>query len=69
MHTAERRRSIPELGIVALRHPRECEGKVLPEGTTGTVVYVYRDGSGYEVEFAEPFHCVLTVGADDIQPV
>jgi Domain of unknown function (DUF4926) len=69
MHTAERPRSIPELSIVSLKRSRECEGKVLPEGTTGAVVYAYRDGAGYEVEFAEPFHCVLTVGADDIQPV
>ena len=60
--------SIPELSIVALTHPHECKGKVLPEGTTGAVVFAYRDGAGYEVEFDEPFHCVVTVERDDIRP-
>jgi hypothetical protein len=60
---------IPELSIVALRHSRKCDGKVLPEGATGAVVHAYRDGAGYEVEFEEPFHCVVTVGRDDIRQV
>jgi hypothetical protein len=61
--------SIPELALVALRKSREYEGGVLPEGTTGTVVFVYRDAVGYEIEFDEPFHCVVTLARDDIQPV
>ena len=69
MCSAELPRSIPELSIVALRQPRECQGKTLPAGTIGAVVYVYRDGAGYEVEFAEPFPCVVTVHQDDIRPV
>ncbi|MGH7116885.1 MAG: DUF4926 domain-containing protein [Stellaceae bacterium] len=55
--------------MVALRQACECQGKTLPAGATGAVVYVYRDGTGYEVEFAEPFHCVVTVQQDDIRPV
>lgn len=35
----------------------------------GAVVYAYRDGAGYEVEFAEPFHCVVTVRPGDIRQV
>ncbi|HVH78070.1 MAG TPA: hypothetical protein VM782_01660 [Stellaceae bacterium] len=61
--------SIPELSVFALRHARECGGKMLPEGAKGTIVHAYRDGAGYEVEFDEPFHCVLTVGSSDIQQV
>jgi hypothetical protein len=61
-------RSIPELGVVALRRPVECRGRVLPKGGKGTVVHVYRDGEHYEVEFGEPFRCTITVAADDIQP-
>ena len=60
---------IPELSIVALTHSRQCDGKVLPEGTRGAVVHVYKGGVGYEVEFGEPFHCVVTVGRDDIRQV
>ena len=69
MQPAERPPSIPELSIVALTHRRVCDGRVLPEGSTGAVVYAYRDGAGYEVEFEEPFHCVVTVGRDDIRLV
>jgi hypothetical protein len=61
-------RSIPELSVVALRHPVECKGGVLPEGGKGTVVHVYRDGEHYEVEFAEPFPCTITLRRDDIHP-
>lgn len=61
--------SIPELGLVALRQPREHDGGILPEESTGTVVFVYRDGVGYEVEFEEPFHCVVTLARDEIRPV
>ncbi|HET6179091.1 MAG TPA: DUF4926 domain-containing protein [Candidatus Sulfotelmatobacter sp.] len=61
-------RSIPELSVVALRHPVECKGGVLPEGAKGTVVHVYRDGEHYEVEFAEPFPYAITLRRDDIHP-
>jgi hypothetical protein len=61
--------TIPELAVVALRHSHRYHGKVLPEGTKGAVVHAYRDGVGYEVEFDEPFHCVITVGRDDIRQV
>jgi len=66
---AERDRSIPELSMVALTHTLPCDGAILPEGATGAVVFAYRDGAGYDVEFAEPFHCVVTVERDDIRPV
>jgi type III restriction enzyme len=61
-------RSIPELSVVALRHSVECKGAVLPEGGKGTVVHVYRDGEHYEVEFAEPFPCTVTLRRGDIHP-
>jgi hypothetical protein len=67
MRTAKR--PIPELSIVVLTHPYECRAGVLPKGATGAVVFAYRDGVGYEVEFDQPFHCVVTVERDDIRPV
>ena len=66
---AEERRSIAEFSLVALTHPRECKGGTLPEGAEGAVVHAYRDGTGYEVEFDKPFHCVVTVERHDIRPV
>lgn len=69
MRTVKRDRSISELSVVALKHRRECEGGVLPEGSKGAVVHIYHDGAAYEVEFAEPFHCVVTLERDDIRPV
>jgi hypothetical protein len=68
MPTAERPLSIADLSVVSLRHDQECDGRVLPEGATGAVVYTYDDGAGYEVEFEKPFHCVVTVARDDIRP-
>ena len=67
-HGELKNRSIPELSVVALRHPVECKGGVLPQGGKGTVVHVYRDGEHYEVEFAEPFPCTITLRRDDIHP-
>jgi hypothetical protein len=59
--------TMPELSIVALRNAHRYEAGVLPPGTKGTIVHAYRDGAGYEVEFSEPFHCVVTVAHDDIE--
>ena len=59
-------RNIPELSVVALKHPVECKGSILPEGGKGTIVHVYRDGEHYEVEFVEPFACTLTLRRGDI---
>ncbi len=61
--------AIPELSTVALTHslPEPESERILPAGATGTVVFAYRDGVGYEVEFDEPFHSVVTVERDDIR--
>lgn len=64
-----KKNSIPELSVVALTHALPMGDRILPEGATGAVVFAYRDGLGYEVEFDEPFHCVVTVERDDIRPV
>jgi hypothetical protein len=61
--------AIPELTVVALIQPRQVSGKMLPEGAKGAVVHAYRGGDGYEVEFDEPFHCVITVRRDDIRQI
>ena len=59
---------IPELSVAALRRPVKCKGGVLPEGGKGTIVHVYRDGAHYEVEFAEPLPCTVTLRRADIYP-
>ena len=55
-----------ELAPVTLKRPIEAEGRRLPAGSRGTVVAAYRDGTGFEVEFFEPFHAVVTLEADDL---
>lgn len=60
---------IPELSVVALTHPVEHSARELPGGTEGTVVFAYEGGQHYEVEFFEPFPCVVTVARADIQPI
>ena len=44
----------------------------LTRGDVGTVVHVYRDSNGYEVEFVDGGgHTValVTVGCDDVRPI
>jgi hypothetical protein len=41
-------------------------GKQLPAGARGTVVGVWQGSRGYEVEFAEPFACLVTVPAESL---
>ncbi len=44
----------------------------LNRGDLGTVVHVYKDGQGYEVEFVEggaQTVALITVGADDVRPI
>jgi Domain of unknown function (DUF4926) len=51
----------PELSLVSLARPVKADGRILPPGSTGTVVHVYPDERAYEVEFISPFHTVATV--------
>ena len=39
----------------------------LPAGARGTVVGVWQGGRAYEVEFSEPFECLVTVPADGLR--
>ena len=38
----------------------------LPAGAHGTVVGVWHGGRAYEVEFSEPFECLVTVPAEGL---
>ena len=77
MHFAEFRRTRPdaridrppvvELSRVILTTAVVVDGRVLPEGSAGTVVGVYGHGAAFEVEFTQPFHVVATVGADAVR--
>jgi len=58
---------IPELSVVTLTHPVEHGARELPRGTKGTIVFAYEGGQHCEVEFFEPFPCVVTVARADIQ--
>lgn len=44
----------------------------LNRGDVGTVVHVYKQGQGYEVEFVDgggKTIALVTVGADDVRPI
>ncbi len=57
--------SIPELSRVALTAPQPAEdGRMLPEGSEGTIVGTWARGEAYEVEFAAPVVGNCTVSAD-----
>jgi hypothetical protein len=55
-----------ELSVVALLYDVEVKGRALPQGAHGTVVTPYPCGLGYEVEFEEPFHAVVTLDVTDL---
>jgi len=59
---------IPELSVVMLTHSFEHKARKLPEGALGTVVHAWSDGEHYEVEFTEPFPCVVSLARKDVQP-
>ena len=42
----------------------EAEGRVIQSGALGTVVDISQTGNAYEIEFAEPVCCVLTMTRD-----
>jgi hypothetical protein len=66
--TPRRRCAFRELEAVVLAqtiHVRSV-GRDLPAGSRGTVVGVWRDGQAYEVEFATPFACLVTVPAEGL---
>ena len=55
---------IPEHSMVDLSVSHTLkDGRVLPPGARGAVVFVHGGGEAYEVEFIEPFHIVETVPA------
>jgi hypothetical protein len=37
------------------------------KGSTGTIVYIHRDGVAFEVEIVSPVHAVVTVEAADVE--
>jgi hypothetical protein len=60
---------LAELSIVRLRHPVPDES--LQSGETGTVVHVYDEGAGYEVEFVRGHTppVVATLMRKDLEPL
>lgn len=57
-----------DLDAVRLGRSLETDDGLMPAGSEGTVVGVWRAGAAYEVEFSEPFHAVETVNVEDLGP-
>lgn len=62
------RGEISDLTRVLLVREVVENGHVFPAGTSGTVVFRYSRGEGYEVEISADHHAVVTVSARDIEP-
>jgi hypothetical protein len=58
-----------ELDDVVLATPIRVAttGRDLPAGAHGTVVGVWRNGAAYEVEFTQPFACLVTLRATSLR--
>lgn len=61
------RPALPEHSMVNLAGSVSLEdGRVLPVGALGAVVFVHGGGEAYEVEFIAPFHAIATVAAANL---
>ena len=60
--------SFKELDVVKLTHDLNYDGTMYRNGTCGTIVHVYSDGTAYELEVAEP-QGVITVYNDDLEKI
>jgi len=58
--------SLNELTRVSIVRRVDADGRWLPVGATGTVVHAYADGRAYEVEFTQPFPCLVTLLRTDL---
>ena len=64
----ELRSPLPEHSMVCLSTRCDLgDGRTLPAGALGAVVFVHAGGQAYEVEFIEPFHTVTTVLEADLR--
>ena len=61
-------RTFSELDEVSLTRPVRIQdiGRELPAGARGTIVGVWQGGRAYEVEFAKPFPCLVTVPSESL---
>jgi type I restriction enzyme, R subunit len=62
------RRKLSELSRVRLVQDISDGAEVIPADSTGTVVHIYQDGEGLEVEFTTPRHAVLTLRSTQVRP-
>ena len=59
--------AMPEHSMVALSTAFDlADGRRLPRGARGAVVFVHDGGEAYMVEFKAPFHAVTTVPASSL---
>lgn len=52
--------------VVLSRSVELADGRSLPSGTRGAIVFVHGEGAAYMVEFSKPFQAVATVFAADL---
>ena len=62
-------KAVRELDRVRLAGFYHSGEGVLPAGTEGTVVYRYKDGAAYEVEFIAPIHALVTLRPGELERV
>ena len=67
-HALDSTAPLPELSsVVAVREIHEGD-KTVPCGARGAIVFVHDGGVGYEVEFVEPVHLVVSASRDELAP-
>ncbi len=69
MHGAESHTAtiLHELDYVCLMDDAQWDGQSIPRGSKGTIVDWVEASSSCEVEFVDPFPCVLTLEKDKLR--
>lgn len=64
------RPTLAEHRVVSLSNPIALEdGRRLPAGARGAIVFVHGNDEAYMVEFTSPFHVITTVLGADLERV
>lgn len=63
-----RRPPMDEHSMVSLLRSVDLpDGRSMPKGTEGAIVFIHGGGAAYMVEFDDPFPAVITVPAADLE--
>jgi hypothetical protein len=59
--------ALAEHSLVVFTHNVLHNSIIIPKGTKGTIVAVYKNGEDFEVEITTPIHAVVSASLEDLR--